>query len=130
MNGIHIVACNNIIYNLYNKFPGLRQSRIKIQFAAIVHNPFRMLESDVVRSQRFIGILRNPERVQPCMKFHVPAVAFFNPELQRIVKRIRSLARSAGQVLRPWFKFRRIKSIRSRTDLHDDGIHPASLVQV
>ena len=62
------------------------------------------------------------ERIEPGVKFKPALVRLRNGESQWIVCRLRRLAHTAGQVLRPRFQVRRVKGIGGWTYLKDDGV--------
>ena len=53
----------------------------KKQDFAVTDGPFRMFKDHVVPCDGLIGIQGDPVRIQPGMKFHIPEMALFDPEL-------------------------------------------------
>ena len=129
VNGIHIIAGHNVAYNLADVFSGLRQPRIKIQLAGILHKQFRILAVGMHGRQSTCAFRLGTIRINPRMKFHVPLVAFLNHKLQRVPHRRRSFSLHTGQETAPWFVRRFIQGIRLCPHLKNDGID-TSLLQV
>jgi hypothetical protein len=61
-------------------------------------------------------------RVKPRVKFESARVSFRNGECKRVVKRLRSFAELACEIIRPRFEIGFVKCVASGADLENDGV--------
>ena len=119
MNGVNIVASDDVAHHLADKVATLWQCRIEIRLTAILHKPLGVFVIDVIGRQAFnfaFGV-SHAIRIEPSVQLHAAIVALGNHKLQRVPIGIRRFAKFAGQIHTPGFKVRGIEGIGFRTHL-------------
>ena len=123
MDGIHIVACNNVAHYLADVFSVFRKSRVEIKLTGVLHKKFRMFVVRMYWRQTACSLSAGTIRINPCMQLHTTLVTLVYHKLQRIPRRRRCNSLNTCQKTAPWFIRRFIKSIGLGTYLKDNGIY-------
>src|SRR5262245_31526949 len=102
MDGVDVIALDNIADDPHHKFPRLFVGRIEILGIAIGQKPFGMSPGYVVGCNRGITDAEiGPVWIAPGMKLHSSLMRLLNHELQRVIIRRGSLSLPARQPLAP-----------------------------
>ena len=122
MDGVKVVARNQVFDHTLNKSAVFRQAWIEIKFAVVSDETLGMLVIDMIFRKFLIFRCCHTIRVKPCVKLHAARMRFLNHKLQRVPIRRRGLAGSASQETAPRLQFRRIEGVGARTHLEKHGV--------
>ena len=122
MNGIHIIAGNDVAHHHADVPAALRQCRVKIQLVAISDKPFRMDIVHMIGSQLTLQGRLRAIRINPCMKLHTTLMAFINHKLHRVPIGFGRFTLHSGKETTPRFQSGSIQSIRFGTYLENYGV--------
>ena len=122
VDGLDIVAGNEVSYHLAEEITCLLEMRSEVPLCTILEEPLWMLVVDVVVGDvlNLAAATCHTIRVDPNVYVNTAFVSLSTYELQRIVGS--RLALFASQPMTPWLKLGLVQSISRRTNLKDDGI--------
>ena len=131
MQGINVIAGEDVPDNSIDKISALGQTRVEIELAVgILEEPLRVLIVDVSWSRLVLFAACDTVWIYPRMQLHAALVGLLNHELQRIPHGLGSLARFAREPTGPRFQIALIGRIGLRANLPDNGIAIGTLQQV
>ncbi len=122
MNGIHIIAREDVLHHFTDVFPTLGEGWIKEQLITISNEPFRMGIVEVTWSQFVLQRCLDTVRIYPGMKLHATFVALVYHELHGIPIRFGCLSLYTREKAAPRFELGDIEGIGFGAYLEDDGI--------
>ena len=122
MNGIHIIAGNDVAHHHADVPAALGQRRVKIQLVAIRNEPFRMDIVYMIGGQLTLQGRFRAIRINPCMKLHTTFMAFINHKLHGVPVGFGRFALHSGKKTAPRFQPGGVQCIRFGTHLENYGI--------
>ena len=122
MDGIDIVATDNILDHRTDERTALGQSWVEIELVVIFDKPFGMLAIDVLTIHRETLGGRDAIWVDPRMELHLTVVAELDHIVHRIPQRHRCFALLACEKTAPRLVVALVESIALGANLEDHGI--------
>ena len=127
VNGIHIVARNDVPHHAADEFAARRYARVEEYLFVVADEPFGMFMVDMRIGKRRIACRAGAIGIEPSVELHVAAVAFGDEEGHQVEVSFGGESLLAGVEAAPRFQLRGIKSIGLGAHLEDDGVDAASL---
>ena len=122
MNGVDIVAIDDVGDDPDRMGDGLRLTRVEIELLPIAPEDLRLFEIKMVGTQLLLVVGGHPIGVEPGVQLHAARMALFDHELQRIPEGIGGDPLLTGQETGPGFQFGSIEGIGLGPHLEDHGV--------
>ena len=124
VNGIHIVAVDDVAHHHVDEVATFGQSRVEVNLAVgIFHKPLRVLIVNVSLCRFVVLSAGHAVWVNPSVQFHAALVGFVDHKLQWVPHWGWRHAGSAANPFAPRFELAGIGCVGLWADLPDNGVH-------